>query len=270
MKSPSPPPPPDPVATAKAQSESNVKAATTQQQLNMVDQTTPYGSVAWKQVGKWEDGTPRFSAATTLSPEEQRNQEQQWQFDNLVNNLGIRQTEKLTGHLDKPIQLGNEATESRLMELGRKRLDPAFADRRAQLHTTLVNRGLQQGSEAYNDAMRSLGEQENDAYNQLILTGRGQANQEILTERNAPINEITALMSGGQVTQPNFVGTPSASVAAPDIAGLTMDAYKYGPLAEYQQKSADRNAMMSGLFQLGGAALGGWSSGGFKMPKFGG
>lgn len=266
MNSPSPPPPPDPVATANAQAAANTKAATTQQQLNMVDQSTPYGSVSWAQTGKWGDGTPRFSATTTLSPEEQRNLDQQHQFDNLVNNLGIQQTEKLTGLLAKPVDLNNEATESRLMELGRKRLQPAMDQRRDQLTTELVNRGFQPGTQAYDDEIRKNRESENDAFNQLLLTGRGQAVQEALTERNQPINEITALMSGGQVTQPNFVGTPTASVAAPDVAGLTMDAYKFGPLATYQQKSADRNAMMSGLFSLGGAALGGWGMGGFKKP----
>jgi hypothetical protein len=97
----------------------------------------------------------------------------------------------------------------------------------------------------------------------LLLSGRGQANQEMLTERNQPINEITALMSGGQVSQPNFGNTPQSQVAGTDLAGLTMDAYRYGPLAQYQAEQQNRGAMMSGLFGLGGAALGGWARGGF-------
>jgi hypothetical protein len=265
MKTPSAPAPPDPVATANAQAAANTKAATTQQQLNMVDQTTPYGNVNYTQTGKWEDGTPRFAASQTLSPQEQAKQDQQWQFDSLVNNLGIQQTEKLTGLLDKPVNLSNEATESRLMELGNKRLQPMLQQRRDAALTELVNRGFTPDTEAYDREMTRVTEGENDAYNQLLLGGRGQAVQEALTERNQPINEITALMSGGQVSQPNFVGTPTASVGSPDVAGLTMDAYKYGPLAQWQQGNQDRRAMMGGLFSLGGtaarAAMGGWGGG---------
>lgn len=265
MKTPAPPAPPDPVKTAQAQTDSNVKTATTTQQLNMVDQTNPYGSQTFTQSGTWADGTPKYQMNVQLSPEEQRNQNQQWEFDNLTNNLGINQTKKLTGLLDTPFKLDNAATESRLMELGRKRLDPMLESRRNQLETKLYNQGLQPGTEAWDSAMRSNGQAENDAYNQLLLTGRAQANQEMTAERNQPINEITALMSGGQVTQPQFGSTPSTNVAGTDIAGLTMDAYKYGPLAQYQAAQANKQAMMGGLFSLGGAALGGWGRNGFKM-----
>lgn len=231
----------------------------------MVDQTNPYGSSTYTQTGTWADGTPKFAQTVTLSPEEQRNQNQQWEFDNLVNTLGIDQTKKLSGHLDKPIDLNNEATESRIMELGRKRLDPMLADRRNALETKLYNQGVMPGTEAYDRAMRADTEGSNDAYNQLLLSGRGQAVQEALTARNQPINEITALMSGGQVTQPTFGSTPTTNVAGTDVAGLTMDAYKYGPLAQYQASQANKQAMMGGLFGLGGAALGGWARSGFKF-----
>lgn len=267
MKSSAPPPSPDPNTTAAAQTASNVKTATTQQQLNMVDQNTPYGSSAYTQTGKWEDGTPKFQNTVTLSPEEQRNQQQQWEFDDLVNTLGINQTKKLSGHLDAPLKLDNEATESRLMELGRKRLDPMLAERKAAIESQLYNKGVRPGSEALDREMRTVLEGENDSYNQLMLAGRAQSNQELLTERNQPINEITALMSGGQVTQPNFQSTPTTSVAGTDIAGLTMDAYKMGPLAQWQanqQNQQNKQAMMGGLFGLGGAALGGWARNGFK------
>lgn len=264
MKTPQMPAPPDPVATANAQAAANTKAAATQQQINMVDQVTPYGNLTYSQAGKWDDGTPKFQSTTVLSPDQQRNLQQQSQFDNLVNTLGIQQTQKLTGLLDKPVDLNNAATESRLMELGRSRMDPMWQRRRSELETRLMNKGAVPDSELYQREMQALGEQENDAYNQLLLSGRGQAVQEALTERNQPINEITALMSGGQVSQPNFTNTPTAQVGSPDIAGLTMDAYKYGPLAQYQTKLANQQAMMGGLFGLGSAALGGWGLGGFK------
>lgn len=233
----------------------------------MVGQKTPYGSLTYNQNGTWDNGDPRYEATTTLSPEEQRNQNQQWEFDNLTNQLGINQTKKLTGLLDTPFKLGNEAVESRLMELGRSRLDPIMAQKRASMEQKLYDQGAMPGTEAWDRAMAQLGRDENDAYNQLLLTGRGVANTELTAERNQPINEITALMAGGQVTQPNFTNTPQTSVAGTDIAGLTMDAYKLGPLAQWQASNANRQAMMGGIFGLGSAAMGGWGRSGFKMPS---
>lgn len=262
MNTPQAPAAPDPVATAKAQTDSNVKTSTTQQQLNMVDQTNPYGSQKYTQTGTWADGTPRFSMETTLSPEEQRNQNQQWEFDNLVNTLGINQTKKLTGVLDSPFKLDNAATEGRLMELGRKRLDPMIEQRRAGLESRLVNQGVMPGTEAYDRAMRENSQSDNDAYNQLLLTGRSQAANELLTERNQPINETTALMSGGQVNQPTFGNTPQTSVANTDVAGITQQGYE-NALIPWKQKNAQQQALMGGLFSLGSAALGGWAKGGF-------
>jgi hypothetical protein len=262
MNTPSPPPAPDPVKTAQAQTESNVKTATTQQQLNMVDQTNPYGSQKYTQTGTWADGTPRFSMETTFSPEEQAKQQQQWEFDKLTNQLGINQTKKLTGLLDTPFKIDNEATEGRLMELGRKRLDPILSERSAALETKLYNQGVQPGTEAWDRAMRENSQATNDAYNSLLLGGRAQAAQELTAERNQPINEITALMSGGQVTQPTFGNTPQAGVANTDVAGITQQAYE-NSLIPWKQQNAQKQAMMGGLFSLGGAALGGWARGGF-------
>jgi hypothetical protein len=263
MKAPSPPPAPDPVATAKAQTDSNVKTSTTQQQLNMVDQNNPYGSQSYSQNGTWADGTPRYSMTTTLSPEEQRNQNQQWEFDNLTNQLGINQTKKLTGILDTPFKIDNAATEDRLMELGRARLDPILQERNAALESKLYNQGVMPGTEAYDRAMRADSQAQNDAYKQLLLGGRAQAASELMAERNQPINEITALMSGGQVNQPSFGQTPQSSVANTDVAGITQQGYE-NSLIPWKQDVASKNAMMGGLFSLGGAALGGWGSGGFK------
>jgi hypothetical protein len=257
---------PDPVKTAQAQAESNVKTSTTQQQLNMVDQTNPYGTQSYTQNGTWADGTPRFSMKTELSAPEQRNQDQQWEFDNLTNTLGINQTKKLTGLLDTPFKLDNAATEGRLMELGRKRLDPVLQERNAALESKLYNQGVMPGTEAYDRAMRADTEGQNDAYNQLLLTGRGMANTELTAERNQPINEITALMSGGQVNQPQFGNTPQTSVANTDVAGITQQGYE-NSLIPWKQKNSQNQALMSGLFSLGGAALGGWGSSGFKLPK---
>lgn len=231
----------------------NKDTAIAQYGLNATNQITPQGNLTYTQIGKWEDGTPRYQATQNYSPEQQKLYEQQTQLGGKLNDLAIGQTDRLSGVLSQPVNLSNEATESRLMELGRKRLDPLTAQRRAATETDLINRGIRPGTEAYNRAMTSVGQQENDAYNQLLLSGRGQAVQEALTERNQPINEISALMSGGQVSTPSFVNTPQPGVNGVDYTGLVNQKYQ-SDMAGYQSK-------MGGLFGLAGAfakPLGGW------------
>lgn len=211
----------------------------------MVNQNTPTGSLTYNQIGKFADGTPRYEAVTALSPAEQYILHQQQETEKNIGDIGVSQSEKIFGLLNSPIKLGNEATEARLMELGSKRLDPMFAQRDDELQTQLMNRGIRPGTPAYENEMTRLSESRNDAYRQLLLHGRGMANQEMLTERNQPLNEISALMSGSQVSMPNFVGTPQTNVNGVDYAGLVGDKYK-ADMAGYQ-------AGMGGLFGLGGS-----------------
>lgn len=240
---------PDPAKTAAAQTESNKATAITQYGLNATNQITPYGNLTYSQNGTWSDGTPRFTATTSLSPEQQQLYRQQTQLGSKLNNLAIGQTDRLSGVLSQPVDLSNEATESRLMELGRARLDPIIAQREKATEAELINKGVRPGTEAYKRATDTVNQQTNDAYNQLLLTGRGQAVQEALAERNQPINEISALMGGGQVQTPSFVNTPTPGVNGTDVAGITNNAYNQNMQA-YQSK-------MSGLLGLG-TALGGW------------
>lgn len=258
VKAPKAPLPPDPVATAAAQSQMNRETAITQGQLNMVDQTTPEGSLSYTQNGTWADGTPRFSATQSLSADQQGLRDQQLAFDRKFNEIGLAQTDKIGNILSQPLNLSNEATEARLMELGRKRLDPALAQQQNDMRTTLVNQGIRPGTEAWDREMTRFDQGRNDAYNQLLLTGRGQAVQEALTERSAPINEITALMGGGQVQNPNFVNTPQSQVANTDYGQMV---YNSANLANdaYKQKVGQQNAMIGGIASIAGTALGGWA-----------
>jgi hypothetical protein len=240
---------PDPAKTAAAQTESNKATAVTQYGLNATNQVTPYGNLNYTQSGSWSDGTPHFTATQTLSPEQKQLYDQQTQLGSKLNNLAIGQTDRLSGVLSSPVDLSNEATESRLMELGRSRLDPIIDQRKKSTEAELLNKGIRPGTEAYKRANTAVDQQTNDAYNQLLLSGRGQSVQEALAERNQPINEISALMGGGQVQSPSFVNTPQPGVNGTDVAGITNNAYNQNMQA-YQSK-------MSGLLGLG-TALGGW------------
>jgi hypothetical protein len=153
--------------------------------------------------------------------------------------------------LAQPFDLSNDATEARLMDLGRKRLDPVLADRRAAEETDLINRGIRPGSDNYNQAHTLLNQSENDAYDNLLLTGHSQAVSDALAQRNQPINELIGLSSGTQVQQPQFQNTPQTGVAGTDIAGLVGQNYQTQS-NNYQQQQSD---LYGGLFGLGKAAL---------------
>jgi hypothetical protein len=259
-KSPSAPAAPDPVKTAQAQSQMNRETAITQFGLNAVNQRDPYGSLSYSQIGTWADGTPRFEATQTLAPEEQRALDQSRQAQDIYGQAALQQLGAVRDRLAAPVNLNNDAVEGRLMELGQKRLNPVLEERRNAQDTRLRQQGLMPGTEAYDVAMRGIGEAENDAYNQLLLQGRGQAINEILTERAVPLNEAAALLSGQQVQAPTFVNTPQTNVAPTDYmqaVGLQQAALNNA----FNAKNQNYQTQLSGMYQLGSAALGGWARG---------
>jgi hypothetical protein len=261
MKAPKTPAPPDPVATANAQSGMNRDTAVSQQLVNMTDQSTPDGSLSYTQNGNnsYVDSSgktvyvPKFTATQTLSPQGQQLHDINAQSDINLATLSRDQSAKLNGLLDRPVDISNDAMEARLMDLGTKRLTPQFQRDEEALRSRLINSGIRQGSDAWNTEMGQLGQNKNDALNQLLLSGHGTAVQDTLTARNQPLNEITALMSGSQVNQPNYVGTPQASVANTDYAGMVQNDYN-NKMQQAQMKNSNNQALMGGLFGLAGSA----------------
>lgn len=239
---------PDPVATAAAQAKMNRETAVTQTGLNAQNQYTPQGSLVYSENGKWSDGTPRFSATQSLSPQEQAIYDLSARTRTNMGNIGVEQSDKIRNLLGTNVDLSNEAVESRLFDLGSKRLNPQFAERESQMRQDLLNRGIREGSPAFESEMTRFNQSRNDAFNELALRGRGQSVQEILAARNQPLNEISALMSGSQVSTPNFVGTPQSQVSGVDYAGLVAN--------NYNQQVASQNAMLGGLAGLGGSLAG--------------
>jgi hypothetical protein len=85
---------------------------------------------------------------------------------------------------------------------------------------------------------------------------RQQAIQEEMARRNMSLNEMNAMLSGQQVSMPAFGSfNPAARGETPEL----FDAAKAGYDAQVAQVNADnarRAGLVSGLFSLGGAALG--------------
>jgi hypothetical protein len=197
---------------------------------------------------------PRYRATTTLSPEQQRLLDLQTQAQGNFGQLAVDQSAKLGTLLGTPVNINNESTEARLWDLAMKRVAPEMDRRRESTRTTLSNQGIKEGSTAFDRAMERVMQGENDQFNQLALTGRSQAVSEALAERNQPINEITALMSGSQVSQPQFQNIPTSQMPTVDRAGLEMAQYG-ADSARYQQQQAGVQNIMGGLFGLGSGML---------------
>jgi hypothetical protein len=253
---------PDPKATAAAQATANKETAVAQYGLNATNQVTPNGSLSYKQIGTWADGTPRFEATTALSDQQQSLYDKSNVTQNNLADIGNQQSARIGALLNTPVNL-NTATEDKINKLGAARLDPRFQQEGAALDTQLINKGIRPGTEAWNNAQTQFSQQKNDAYNQLYLSGRGQGAQEALTERNQPINEISALLGQTQVSQPNFTNTPQPGVAPTDVIGAQQQSLNQSNIGT-QAQTSQNNALMSGLFGLGSAGLGGWAYGGFK------
>lgn len=356
------PKPPDPVKTAEAQGAMNRETAITQQELNMVNQNGPWGSVTYDQTGTSASGTPTYTATTSLSPSQQSIFDKSQAAQGNLAQIASDQSGFLSKYLGQGIDLsGTPALQSSFGEgynpnfsakpigLGADYstslgdgyatsyagADDFSADRRryenalwkrtagdrsaadAEMRATLANKGIKEGSPAWNAEMERMAAQNTDARLATLLAGgqeqsrmvglardaatfgnnamlsqfgaenaaslaranhrqgiqatqmqaqgltndaiaretglnnsaRGQGVSEAFALRNQPINEISALLSGTQVSNPAQMGaaTPQTGVAGVDYAGLVNQ--------NYQQRTANNNAMMGGLFGLGSSLI---------------
>lgn len=250
-------PVPDAKATAAAQTAMNKDTAVTQAGLNMTNQVTPEGSLTYKQIGKWDDGTPRYEASQTLSPENQKLWDEYTGLGGKLGAIGNTQADNVAATMGQPFSF-DASQAKKLTDIQNTFLDPQWDRQGAALETSLANQGINKGTEAYTRAMAENSTNRQHAYDQSYLDAYNTTSQQALTERNQPLNEMNAMLAGSQVQQPTFTNTPNTPVSGVDYAGLVNQ--------QYQSQVAAQNAKMGGLFGLAGTALGGWARGGFPMP----
>lgn len=240
---------PDPTATAAAQTASNRETAITQAELNNYDKIGPDGSLSYTQTTN-PDGTPKFTQTTSLSAPNQAIYDTNLQTKANIATIGKDQSAKIGDLLSTPFNV-DQSIADKITSLGKTNLDPQWAANDSKQAASLANSGITPGSEAYNNAMTSYNAAKSQAYNNLYLQGDAQAQSESLAQRNQPINEISALMSGSQVSNPTFASNPNTNVAGTDVAGITQNSY-LDQNQQAQQSVAANNAMMGGLFSMAG------------------
>lgn len=75
--------------------------------------------------------------------------------------------------------------------------------------------------------------------------------QEQYALRNQPINEISALLSQGQVSQPQWVSTPTTQIPTTDIAGLINQNFAQ-QFQNYQTQQQAQSQLLGGILGAGG------------------
>ena len=283
-KSPKAPAAPDPAVTAAAQGAVNKETAIAQARLNQVNELTPYGSSSYTPTGEVIDGIDQYLRTTTLNPEQQAIVDLQAATSTSREQLAGDQIGRVSENLSTPYSFegipaapladagARQQVIDSLYDQFKSRLDPRFADERTALETRLATQGIPVGSDAFNDAVESQGRTRNDAYDQALRSSisgggaeqsrlfglggsaRDRAIGEYERQRNAPLNEIAALQSGTQITNPQFSPTPQTGISNADITGPTALQYQ-GQMAGYNAANQRNSGMMSGLFGLGAAAL---------------
>lgn len=127
-------------------------------------------------------------------------------------------------------------------------------------YQNLVANMLNDVQGSYNARNQGLSEQQ--ASNSNDLSRRQQGITESNYLRELPINEISALLNGGQVQQPSFSSTPQTQVQGTDVSGIIQNNFN-NQMGIYKQQQASNDALTGAVFSLAGSAVGGWATGGF-------
>lgn len=157
-------------------------------------------------------------------------------YDNAMNNFGQQSNDARTSAI-----LAGGQEQTRLAQLANQQA--TFGNNANQQMyqnesgATAANNATSQQS--FQDLLTKFGLQNNQ---------HTQALQEAYAARNQPLNEISALMGGSQVSNPNFVTTPGSNIQGVDYTGLVNQ--------KYQADQANYQSGMGGLFGLGSALVG--------------
>jgi len=254
---------PDYVGAAEKTAAGNLEAAKYATTANRANQVTPYGSLTWTK-DPWENWTQ----SVNLTPQGQALLDQDQKTSQGLANLQDTATAGVARQQGRgwndaalaPAAINpGETAQAAIM----RRTQPMLDRSRNSAETRLANQGIQQGSEAWKNAQDDIGRQENDAYSQAALQGIStgqQARQQGIQEQqyfnSRDLNNLNALRTGSQVTNPQFGSyAQQQTTAGPDYSGAAQAGYG-AQMDAYNAQQAGAGGLMGGLFSLGSAALG--------------
>lgn len=232
--------------------------------MGNISEYGPDGSTRVEQTGsnQWTDpytgqthDIPSFSRYTELSENNQaiKNQTDAAQLN--LAGLANDQSGMLRERMNTPFEFNNQDAENWAYDLASPRILAQQGQNEERLRTTLANKGIREGSAAWNSEMTRQTQGNSDQMNQLALSGRQMAYNEARDQHTLPLNMITGLMSGAQVSQPQFMGAQMPSIPTTDVAGLINTNYNQR-LGQWQQQQQSMGGLLSGLGSLGGSLIG--------------
>lgn len=271
MCAPSPPPAPDYAGAAQQQGAANLATAKAQGQINNPNVVNPYGT----QSVTWKGNTPTITQQ--FSPEQQALYNQSTSTQQQLGKVAGQGAQALQGVVGTGVdfsgapQTGSyDDTRSRVINSMMGRANEDYAKQTDQSNSDLIAAGIRPGSQAYGDRMQMIERSRNDARQQAEVAGgnaasqaygmdesrRKQAITEQLAQRQTPLNEITALLSGSQVSNPFTMPgyAQNTQVGQTPVFGAAQQAGDWNADI-YNAQAAGAGNLQSGLFGLGGSAL---------------
>lgn len=255
---------PDPTVTANSQFDLNKQAGTASQQGSMVNQTNPFGNLNYSQTGTSPDGTPLYTAKTSLDQSQQQ----------LLDILNGTKTSAATGGQNlisganygaqQPGDVIGNATSGLVKDAMGKQvayLQPGFDYDSDRLDTKLKNQGFAPGEPGYDKAMNALKQSQGQTVTGFESTIEPTMFNQAMQSYMLPASLGGTLANLGSPTMPTWNNTPSLNIQSPDLIGATNSA-NTANMAAYNAQLNQNSAMMSGLFGIPSALLGGWAKGG--------
>ena len=273
LSAPSPPPAPDYAGAAAAQGAANVETALTQGRINNPNVINPSGT----QTVTWDGNQPTIRQ--TLSPQEQQIYDTNAALRQAMSGLGLQGSQALSSILGKNLDLSGlpsspdaNGTRESVINAMMTRSGKDIGDREQNRRAELIAAGIPVNSDAFGKEMDKFERARNDARSQAEIAGGSEAQRtfgmgtesrrnamaELLASRQTPLNEITALMSGGQVNNPfSMPGYAQNTQVAPPPTFAGAQAQGAWDQNNYNQQVGNYNNMIGGLFRLGGSAIAG-------------
>lgn len=190
-------------------------------------------------------------------------------YNNAMRQLGTQQNDLTLGAYSQGADEANQVFQQKLaqgqfanaaqgQQFGQNAAQAAFGNQAEQQQYTqnLGRASFGNAAQAQRFGEAQQGFQDKGALYNLGTAARQNWINEYLTQRQTPINEITALLSGSQVQQPHFLNMPTTPVANTDFAQIQQNTFQ-DKMGIYNAQMQQNNAMMGGLFGLGGTLLSG-------------
>jgi hypothetical protein len=238
------------------QAQANQQAAQEQQKMNMVGQSTPYGSLTYKADPNSPSGYTAVQSYSqpvqdVLNQNISNAQGSANAAGNLLNSQG--------GALGQGVDLSYGADANRIAQIEQQTLDPMWARNQNTFDQSMADKGVMPGSAAYNNAYTDYQNSKNNAYNNMFLNAYQTANNAAVNQYDTNLQGLNSLENGGSITNPASIGltsTPQETVQAPDLTG-TYQSMMGNQQQQYQNQMNQYGATMGGLFGLGGSIAGG-------------